>query len=122
MPKTILVVEDHGDSRRLLNHYLKSVGYRVLEAENGYEAVESVKQETPDLVLMDMSLPEIDGISATRRIRELTGADDLPVICVTAHAHFYNDKALEAGCKEVLSKPIDLRNLRNTIRRYLKEE
>lgn len=117
-----MVVEDHDDSRRLLNHYLKSVGYRVLEAGNGYEAVESVQQETPNLVLMDMSLPEIDGIAATRRIREITEADDLPVICLTAYAHFYNDKAIEAGCKEVVSKPVDLRNLRNTIERYLKEE
>ena len=80
-----------------------------------------VNQELPDLILMDMSLPEIDGLSATRRIKEIANADKIPVICVTAHGDYYNEKAIKAGCKEVVAKPVDLENLSKVIESYLKD-
>lgn len=106
----------------MLKFHLEDTGYRVVEAANGYEALELVKQELPDLILMDMSMPEMDGVAATRRIKELAETDEIPVICVTAHDHFYSEKAIEAGCVEVVSKPVDLENLGKVIERYLRKE
>lgn len=70
---------------------------------------------------MDMSMPEVDDLAATRQIKELAGTGDIPVICVTAHGDFYEGKALEAGCKEVVAKPIDIENLEKIVFRYLKD-
>ncbi len=70
LPKTILVVEDYEDSRILLKYLLEKLGYQVLEANDGWKAVESVKRQVPDLILMDMALPSVDGISATKLIRQ----------------------------------------------------
>jgi CheY-like chemotaxis protein len=120
MPKTILLVEDYDDSRKMLKFYLENGGYRVVEATNGFDAIEYVNQELPDLILMDMSLPEIDGLSATRRIKEITDNAEIPVLCLTAHGQLYREKAIEAGCKEVLEKPVDLENLSRVIEHYLK--
>jgi two-component system sensor histidine kinase TorS len=113
------VVEDYEDSRLMLKFYLEDLGYRVVEAVNGYEAIEYVKTTTPDLILMDMSMPEIDGLAATRHIKEIASAAHIPVICVTAHDRFYGEKAIKAGCIEVLLKPVDLINLNKVIKRFL---
>ena len=98
---------------------MEGIGYRIVEATNGYDAIEYVKLELLDLILMDMSLPEIDGLSATRRIKELANTDKIPVICVTAHGDFYREKAIEAGCKEIVTKPVDLDNLSKVVNHYL---
>lgn len=119
MSKTILLVEDYDDSREMLKFHLEDLGYLVVEAANGYEAIECVKRETPDLILMDMSMPEIDGLAATRRIKELAAGVEITVICVTAHDYFYSEKAVGAGCEEVVGKPVDLENLSKAIERYL---
>jgi len=122
MSKTILLVEDYDDSREMLKFYLENLGYRVVEAANGYDAIEYVKQVLPDLILMDMSMPEIDGLNATRHIKEIAGKNDLPIICVTAHGDYYSVKAIEAGCREVVIKPVDLENLREIIERCTKDK
>jgi CheY-like chemotaxis protein len=122
MSKTILLVEDYDDSREMLKFHLEDAGYLVVEAANGYEAVEIVKQEPPDLILMDMSMPEMDGVAATRRIKKLAETDEIPIICVTSHDHFYSEKAIEAGCEEVITKPVDLKNLDKVIERNLRKE
>ncbi|HVE58572.1 MAG TPA: response regulator, partial [Pyrinomonadaceae bacterium] len=119
---TILVVEDYEDSRQMLKFFLEDSGYRVAEAVNGYEAIEYVKKTMPDLILMDMSMPEIDGLAATRHIKKLADTDHIPVICITAHDQFYSDKAIEAGCSEVVGKPLDLESLSELIERYLKND
>jgi two-component system cell cycle response regulator DivK len=119
MSKTILVVEDYEDSREMLKFYLEDLGYQVAEAINGYEAIEYVKKAVPDLILMDMSMPEIDGLAATRHIKQIAETEHIPVICITAHDHFYSDKAIEAGCIEVVGKPIDLDVLNEVIKRNL---
>jgi CheY-like chemotaxis protein len=119
MPKTILLVEDYDDCRAMMRFILEEWGYRVIEAGNGHDAVELVKEELPDLILMDMSMPEVDGLAATRRIKQIANADEIPVICVTAHGHYYEDKAIEAGCEEVVAKPVDFENLGEIVSQYL---
>jgi CheY-like chemotaxis protein len=99
---------------------LEDRGYRVAEAENGHDAVEPIEMELRELILMDMSMPEVDALAATRRIKEI--ADEIRVIYVTAHGHYYEDKAIEAGCEEIAAKPVDLENLGTVIFRYLEEK
>ena len=120
MPKTILVVEDYEDARRLYRQMLEDLGFSVIEAGDGYEAVEKFNQDRVHLILMDMALPGMDGLAATRRIRDIISVDDLPIIGITAHGNFYNKKAIEAGCDAIVSKPIDLKKLGRIISKYLK--
>lgn len=118
MVKTILVVEDYDDARQLLKVMLQMLGYRVVEATDGREAVEFVQKERPDLILMDLALPIMDGVTATRKIREMEGNEDVPVVCVTAHCEKYRNDALEAGANQVLRKPIDMDSLRPVLSDY----
>jgi CheY-like chemotaxis protein len=122
MSQTILVVEDYEDSRQMLKFYLEDLGYQVIEAINGLEALEYVKKAKPELILMDMSMPGLDGLAATRHIKQIAGAEHIPVICITAHDRFYSARAIDAGCIEVVEKPLDLDNLSEVINRHLKNE
>lgn len=121
MSKTILIVEDNEDSSDTFVFALRGAGFQTLTATDGYRAIEIVKEKRPDLILMDASLPLMDGITATRLIRTLQ--DDelarLPIVCVTGHGLYYQQKALEANCNEVLIKPVEPSVLINTITRYL---
>ncbi len=119
MPNTILIVEDYEDTRRLYKRMLEERGFRVLEAADGYEAVQCAKEEQPDLILMDMSLPWMDGLAATRRIKDMVESMEVPVIGITAHGNFYNDKAIDAGCDSIISKPVDIETLDSVISLYL---
>src|SRR3978361_1660405 len=83
--RTVMVVEDFEDNRFMMRRLLEMSGYRVLEAINGEEAVRIAELERPDLILMDLSLPLLDGLAATRRIRERDGLHDVPIIAVSAH-------------------------------------
>jgi CheY-like chemotaxis protein len=116
--KTVLLVEDFEDSRFMMRRLLEMSGYRVLEAGSGREAVELAKRNCPDLILMDLSLPGLDGLTATRLIRELENMCDVPIIAVSAHdrAEFYS-LALAAGCNEYVSKPVDFDTLENVLSR-----
>jgi two-component system, cell cycle response regulator DivK len=120
---TIMVVEDFEDNRFMMRRLLEMSGYRVVEAENGEEAVERAQSERPDLILMDISLPLLDGLSATRRIRSHTELSLVPVVAVSAHdtADFHAE-ALAAGCNEYLTKPIDFDELEQLLDRFLKSE
>mgnify|MGYP000678055296 CR=1 FL=1 len=84
MPKTILVVEDFADTRRLMRVLLEELGHQVVEAENGWKAVEAVKRQSPDLIIMDMALPLVDGLSATKLIRQFEETSKTPIIAFTA--------------------------------------
>lgn len=119
MAKTILVVEDYDDARYLIKVMLQMLGHRVVEATDGREALEHVKKEHPDLILMDLSLPLVDGVTATRMIRELDGASDIPVVCVTAHSEKYREEAIKAGANMVVRKPVDLDDLKPILTQYL---
>lgn len=121
MAKTILVVEDYKDTRELMRFLLERLGYNVLEAENGWKAVESVRRQTPDLILMDMALPYTDGIAATKIIREFKEAAKIPIIAFTASGEFIQKQAIEAGCDDFLMKPLDNDKLQTLLDRYLSE-
>ena len=108
----ILLVEDNDMNRDMLSRRLLRNGYEVVMALVGRQAVEMAATEKPDLILMDMSLPDLDGWEATRRIKAAAGTRAIPVIALTAHAMSGDrEKALEAGCDDYDTKPIDLPRL-----------
>src|ERR1700750_915871 len=105
-PPTILVVEDFEDNRFMMRRLLEMSGYRVVEAMNGEEAVKLARAEKPQLILMDLSLPVIDGLAATRLIRKLPALEATPIIAVSAHdTSDFQDEAVEAGCNSYVTKP-----------------
>ena len=117
--KTVLLVEDFADSRFMMRLLLEMDGYRVVEATNGREAVESAERECPDLILMDLGLPEVDGLTATKLIRELEDLCDVPIIALTAHdAEQFQSAAVAAGCNEYVTKPVDFDSLGRVIRQF----
>jgi CheY-like chemotaxis protein len=117
---TVLVVEDFEDNRFMMRRLLEMSGYRVVEAINGEEAVEIAKRERPGLILMDLSLPLLDGLAATRRIRQHKELRDVPIVAVSAHdTADYHADALAAGCNDYVTKPIDFDQLEALLGRLL---
>lgn len=111
MPK-ILVVEDNEENRDALSRRLERRGFEVLLATDGRQGVEAAKAEKPDLILMDMNMPEMDGWEATRQIKAETALAGVPVIALTAHAMAGDrERALEAGCTDYHTKPIEFPKL-----------
>ena len=109
---TVLVVEDFEDNRFMMRRLLEMSGYRVVEAVNGNQAVEAAERERPDIILMDLSLPMLDGLAATRRIRAHDGLSKVPIVAVSAHdSADFHAEALAAGCNEYVTKPIDFDQL-----------
>ena len=120
MGYTILVVEDTSDSRELMKLVLESEGYRVLEAENGVVAVDTAVREHPDAILMDMSMPLMDGCQVTKRMRRLPELRTIPIIAFTAYNQWeWRSKAMLAGCTDFLTKPLQTKLLFETLARYL---
>jgi two-component system cell cycle response regulator DivK len=114
----VLVVEDFEDNRFMMRRLLEMSGYRVVEAVNGNQAVEAAASEQPDIILMDLSLPQLDGLAATRRIREQQGTRRVPIVAVSAHdSADFHAEALAAGCNEYVTKPIDFDQLVNLLSR-----
>ncbi|HEY5634108.1 MAG TPA: response regulator [Burkholderiaceae bacterium] len=112
MSAKVLLVEDNEMNRDMLSRRLIKKGYTVTIAVDGLQAVARASSDEPDLILMDMSLPEIDGWEATRRIKAEPGTRDIPIIALTAHAMSGDrEKAIEAGCDEFDTKPVDLNRL-----------
>jgi CheY-like chemotaxis protein len=119
MPKTVLIVEDYDDSRSFLKFLVESYGYKVIEASDGIEAVDRFKEYNPDLILMDISLPMVDGLTTTKAIREFNGSRRIPIIAVTAFGNLYHAQAMEAGCDELIGKPVDFEILEPVINKYI---
>ena len=119
MQKTVLIVEDYADTRTLMKYLLEGYGYQVIEAADGQEAVEKVKQQHPDLILMDLSLPVMDGFTATQIIRKFDGGGKVPIIAVTAYGNSFYRKAIEAGCDDLINKPLDFKKLEPILEQYL---
>jgi CheY-like chemotaxis protein len=119
----VLLVEDTEDNRFMLRRLLEMSGYTVIEARNGEEAVQVAADERPNLILMDLSLPIIDGLAATRRIRKLPDFDQVPIVAVSAHdtADFHSD-AIAAGCNSYITKPIDFNELEQLLQQLLPDE
>ena len=114
----VLLVEDSEDNRFMMKRLLEMSGYEVVEAVNGEQAVSTAKIMPPDLILMDLSLPRVDGLAATRRIRQLPALKHVPIVVVSAHdtADFHAE-ALASGCNEYVTKPIDFGQLEVLLRR-----
>ena len=120
MTKRVLVVEDHEDNRQILRDLLGSAGFEIVEAENGEEAVTLAETSRPDVILMDIQLPVLDGYEATRRIKADPRLRSIPVIVVTSYALSGDEeKALLAGCDDYVSKPFSPRDLLAKIRRHI---
>lgn len=120
MSKRILVIEDQEDNRRILRYLLKSADFEVLEALTGEDGVALAERERPDLILMDIQLPGLDGYEATRRIKSNPALRHIPIIVVTSYALSGDDvKAFEAGCDAYVTKPFSPRQLLAKIRQHL---
>lgn len=114
----LLLVEDHVMNREMLTRRLRKLGYDVVTAVDGEDAIRRTHEYLPDLVLMDMSLPLMDGWEATRRLKQGHATNAIPVIALTAYVHeFDRDRAMAAGCDEYETKPVDMHSLISKIER-----
>ncbi len=121
MPR-VLLVEDNEMNRDMLSRRLLRKGYEVVLALDGQQGIDMAQSEKPDIILMDMSLPVVDGWEATRRLKAETATRDIPVIALTAHAMAGDrDKAMEAGCDDYDTKPIELPRLLGKIEALLQK-
>ncbi len=119
---TILYIEDNIDNRTLVRRVLQIEGYRVMEAESGFKAFEILRSEIPDLVLMDINLPDMDGYEITTRLKQMPSLARVPVIAMTANVMKGDrEKTLAAGCDGYISKPIDIDTLPGQIARFLRK-
>jgi len=117
---TVLLVEDTEDNRFMMRRLLEITGYRVVEAMNGEEAVRLAETECPHLILMDLSLPVIDGLAATRLIRKIPACERTPIIAVSAHdTSDFQSEAIRAGCNCYITKPINFNELEAMIAQLL---
>ena len=117
----ILVVDDFDDTRLLLRTWLERKGFDVIEAENGIEAVSQAQNNLPDLIIMDLEMPELDGLAATRKIRDVKELEKIPVLAVSAYgAEQFREDAIAAGCNEYVSTPFEPDDLEQLIRSFVR--
>lgn len=115
-----LLVEDFEDSRFMMRRLLELAGYAVVEASDGEQAVALALRERPALILMDLSLPKLDGLAATRQIRRSAEVSNTPIVAISAHdSPETRTEALDAGCNEYVTKPIDFDQLGELVKRFL---
>jgi CheY-like chemotaxis protein len=119
MSKKVLIAEDYTDTRRVMKLLLEMYGLDVIEATDGREAVEKALNEHPDLILMDLAMPVLDGLEATKAIRSHPELAGTPIVCVTAYGEIYREKAKRAGCNEVIHKPIDFDAIEPLVNQYM---
>ena len=117
----ILYVEDNPDNVYMLTRRLKKKGFELIIAGDGQEGIDKAIEENPDLILMDLSLPTMDGWTATTKIKEIEEVKDIPIIALSAHAMpEHRDRALKAGCSDYDTKPVDIKRLLSKIGQYIK--
>ena len=122
MTKRILVVEDQPDNRQIIRDMLAATDYEIIEAEDGEQALAAIAKQRPDLILMDIQLPIMDGYTATRRIKADPALRSIPIIAVTSYALSGEDKkAREAGCDDYIPKPYSPRELLAKVRQHLSD-
>lgn len=118
---TILYIEDNTDNRTLIRRILTVEGYTVVEAGSATEALEALKSVRPELILMDINMPEVDGYTLTSRIRAMSGFETVPIVALTANVmRGDRERSLEAGCDGYIQKPVDIDILPQQIERYLR--
>jgi CheY-like chemotaxis protein len=118
--KTILLVEDNEDNLVVYRTILEHVGYAVIEARDGEEGVSRAREHLPDLILMDISIPKLDGWEATQRLKSEDGTRGIPIIALTAHAlEEDRQKAVQAGCDGYLAKPVEPRRVVQEVERFV---
>ena len=118
---TILYVEDNADNRTLVRRILIAEGYNLLEAANATQALEILKDTQPNLILMDINMPDMDGYSLTSKIKETPGLESIPIVALTANVmRGDRERSLEAGCDGYIQKPIDIDLLSDQIERFLR--
>lgn len=118
--KTILYIEDNSENRLLVRRVLNAAGFNVLEADNAANALETLRRQKPHLIIMDINLPEVDGYSLTRQIKNTPGLTDVPIIAMTANVMKGDrERTLEAGCDGYIQKPIDVDSLPAQIAHYI---
>ena len=123
MIATILYIEDNCDNRLLVRRVLEAEGYKVIEAEDGLAGMDFVQSETPDLVLMDINLPELDGYEVTKRLKQSPAMAEVPVIAMTANVMKGDrEKTIAAGCDGYIPKPIDIDSLPSQIAKFLRKK
>jgi two-component system cell cycle response regulator DivK len=117
----VLNIEDNIDNRTLIRRILMAEGYEVAEAGNAGEALDVLKSLHPDLILMDINMPEVDGYTLTSRIRAMSGFENVPIVALTANVmRGDRERSLEAGCDGYIQKPIDIDLLPQQVERYLR--
>ena len=122
MTKTILIVEDNDLNLKLFRDLLGANGFKTIETKEGLEAINITRNSRPDLILMDIQLPEISGLDVTKRIKADESIRDIPIIAVTAFAMKDDEeKILRAGCEAYISKPISIDHFLATVRKFLNE-
>ncbi|MEP0320878.1 response regulator [Bauldia litoralis] len=120
MPKTVLVVEDNELNMKLFHDLLEASGYGIIETRNGLEAIDLARTHRPDLILMDIQLPEVSGLEVTKWIKEDDDLRSIPVIAVTAFAMKGDEERIrQGGCEAYLSKPISVVKFLETVKSYL---
>src|SRR5215470_519011 len=123
MSKRILIIEDQEDNRAIMRDFLIGAGFEIIEAVNGEDGVKLAQSERPDLILMDIQLPIMDGYEATRRIKEIVELKSIPIIAVTSYALSGDEvKTREAGCNGYVAKPFSPRQLLAKVREFLPGE
>lgn len=121
MPR-ILIIEDNDDNRDMLSRRLRRRGFDVITASGGHEGIEMAQTESPDLILLDLNMPDIDGWQVTRQLKAQEATTALPIIAITAHEIPGNrEQLLELGCVDYHTKPVDLRLLQEQIERILRD-
>jgi CheY-like chemotaxis protein len=117
----ILYVEDNPDNVYMLTRRLKKKGFELIIAGDGQEGIDKAKDEKPALILMDLSLPTMDGWTATAEIKKIDGIKDIPIIALSAHAMpEHRDRAIKAGCSDYDTKPVDIKRLLTKMGQYIK--
>jgi two-component system cell cycle response regulator DivK len=121
LPKKVLVVDDNQDSRELVVKVLKNKGYEMIEAVDGEEAIEKAIAERPNLILLDISIPKLNGYEVTQKLKDMEEFENIPIVALTAHAMKGDrKKALEAGCEGYITKPINVRELPAQVKSFIK--
>jgi two-component system cell cycle response regulator DivK len=121
MPKKVLIVEDNEDNRELVVKVLRNKGYEIVQAADGEEALEKAVAERPDLILLDISLPKLDGYEVAKRLKSMEEFQEIPIIAFTAHAMKGDrEKVIVAGFEGYISKPVNVRELPEQVRSFIR--